>query len=115
MADPTHLLIARVHGVAGRHADLRAAADELAAATVGDDGCLGFDVLAQPAMPSELVLVTAWASEAAMRAHFRAPAYGLYVSAVTQLLARPSDVTIHRIADTVHPVADLSIEPERAS
>jgi hypothetical protein len=27
MPDPSHLLIARVHGVAGRHEDLRAAAD----------------------------------------------------------------------------------------
>ena len=115
MADPTHLLIARVHGVAGRHGDLLAAADELAASSIADDGCLGFDVLSQPAAPSELVLVTAWAGEGAMRAHFRSPAYGRYVSAVTQLLARPSDVTIHRIAGTVHPVADLSLEPERAS
>lgn len=115
MADPSHLVIARVHGVAGRNSDLRAAAEELAAASFAEDGCLAFDVLAQPATPSELVLVTAWESEAHMRAHFRSPAYGRYVSAVTQLLARPSDVTIHRIAGTVHPVADLSIEPERAS
>jgi len=34
---------------------------------------------------------------------------------VTDLLTRPSDVTIHGIANTVHPIADLSIEPQRAS
>ena len=115
MADPSHLLIARVHGVAARHADLRAAAEELASSSLAQDGCLGFDVLSQPATPSELVLVTAWQSEQAMRSHFRSPAYARYVSAVTDLLTRPSDVTIHRIADTVHPVADLSTEPQRAS
>jgi quinol monooxygenase YgiN len=60
-------------------------------------------------------MVTAWESESAMRTHFRSPAYARYVSAVTQLLTRPSDVTIYRIANTVHPLADLSIEPQRAS
>ncbi len=115
MPDPTHLLIARVHGVAARGADLTAAAEELAAAARTEPGCLGFDVLAPPGSGSELVLVSAWLSDADMRKHFTSGAYGQYVSAVTDLLTRPSDVTIHRIADTVHPLADLSIEPQRAS
>ena len=50
-----------------------------------------------------------------MRAHFASPAYGSYVAAVTDLLTRPSDVVIHDLAGTVHPIADLSIEPQRAS
>jgi hypothetical protein len=37
------------------------------------------------------------------------------VSAVTELLTRPSDVTIYGISETVHPIADLSLEPQRAS
>ena len=57
----------------------------------------------------------AWRSEQAMHAHFRSGAYGTYVSAVTELLTRPSDVTIYAIAGTVHPIADLSTEPQRAS
>lgn len=115
MADPSHLLVARVHGVAARGDALRAAAEELASSSVAQDGCLGFDVLSRPSAPSELVLVITWESEQAMRAHFRSPAYGRYVSAVTELLTRPSDVTIHSIASTVHPIADLSTEPQRAS
>jgi len=115
MPDPSHLLIARVHGVAARVADLTAAAEELAAAARTEPGCLGFDVLAPPGGGSELVLVSAWLSDADMRKHFASGAYGRYVSAVTDLLTRPSDVTIHRIAGTVHPLADLSIEPQRAS
>jgi quinol monooxygenase YgiN len=50
-----------------------------------------------------------------MRAHFKSEAYGRYVAAVTDLLTRPSDVTIHAISGTVHPLADLSTEPLRAS
>ena len=115
MPDPSHLLIARVHGVAARGAELRAAAEELAESAAAEPGCLGFDVLAPPGAGAELVLVSAWRSDADMRAHFASGAYGRYVSAVTELLTRPSDVAIHRIASTLHPLPDLSIEPQRAS
>lgn len=115
MPDPSHLLVARVHGVAVRSAELAVAAQELAASCGPQDGCLSFDVLVQPEARSELVLVSAWLSEKDMRAHFASAAYGRYVSAVTDLLTRPSDVTIHSISGTVHPIPDLSLEPQRAS
>ena len=115
MPDPSNLLIARVHGVAVRGPELTAAAQELAAAARAQDGCLSFDVLAEPGATAELVLVSAWRTEAAMRAHFSSGAYGRYVAAVTDLLTRPSDVTIHSVSGTVHPLADLSLEPGRAS
>jgi quinol monooxygenase YgiN len=115
MPDPSHLLIARVHGVATRGAELAAAAQELAEASRTQDGCLSFEVLAPPGASAELVLVSTWRSDGDMRAHFRSDPYGRYVSAVTDLLARPSDVTIHTVAATVHPIADLSTEPQRAS
>jgi quinol monooxygenase YgiN len=115
MPDPAYLVIARVHGVAARSAELTEAAHRLAGACQAQDGCLYFDVLATPDTRSELVLVSAWRSESDMRAHFASEAYASFSSAVTELLTRPSDVTIHRIAGTVHPIADLSTEPQRAT
>ena len=76
---------------------------------------MGFEVLAPPGAGAELVLVSTWRSERDMRAHFKSEAYGRYVSAVTDLLTRPSDVTIYGISGTVHPLPDLSTEPLRAS
>ena len=114
MPDASHLLIARVHGVAMRSGELTAAARELADSCGAQDGCLSFDVLVQPGARSELVLVSAWRSEKEMRSHFASDAYGRYVSTVTDLLTRPSDVTIYGVSGTVHPVADLSLEPQRA-
>jgi hypothetical protein len=48
-------------------------------------------------------------------AYVSSGAYGAYVSAVTELLTRPCDVTIYAVSATVHPIADLSTEPQRAS
>ena len=115
MPDPSHLVIARVHGVAARSAELRAAADELAASSAAQEGCVSFEVLLPRGAGAELVLVSAWRSEQAMHAHFRSGAYGIYVSAVTELLTRPSDVRIYTVSGTVHPIPDLSTEPQRAS
>ena len=115
MPDPSHLLIARVHGVSARSEELRAAAEELAEEAASQDGCLAFDVLLTPGAAAELVVVSAWRSERELRAHFTSEPYGRYVSAVTDLLARPSDVTIYAISGTVHPLPDLSTEPLRAS
>ena len=67
--------------MAARGADLTAAAEELAAAARTEPGCLGFDVLAPPGGPSELVLLSAWRGDADMRKHFALGAYGRYVSA----------------------------------
>jgi len=115
MPDPSHLLVARVHGVAARSAELRAAAEELADRAGRHEGCLSFDVLASSRAGPELVLLSAWRSEQDMRGHFRSEAYGRYVSAVTDLLTRPSDVTIYIVSGTVHPIPDLTQEPQRAS
>ena len=115
MPDPSHLMIARVHGTALGSADLRAAAEELAGSSATQEGCLGFDVLGPHGDGAELVLLSAWRTEKDMHAHFTSEAYGSYVSAVTQLLTRPSDVTIYAVAGTVHPLPDLSTEPQRAS
>jgi quinol monooxygenase YgiN len=113
--DPSHLLIARVHGVAARSAELRLVAEQLAEDSARQEGCLGFDVLTVAADASELVLLSAWRSDRELRAHFGSGPYGRYVSAVTDLLTRPSDVTIHTVSGTVHPIADLSQEPQRSS
>src|SRR4051812_14520002 len=115
MPDPSHLVIARVHGVAARSAELRGAAEELADSSAAQEGCVSFEVLAPRGAGAELVLLSAWQNVHAMRAHFASGAYGTYVSAVTELLTRPSDVTIYAVSDTVHPIPDLSTEPQRAS
>jgi quinol monooxygenase YgiN len=115
MPDPSQLVIARVHGLASASAELTAAAGALAESCGAQEGCLGFDVLVTSGSRSELILMSGWRSDQEMRAHFASAAYADYVSAVTHLLARPSDVAIHRIAATLHPIADLSSEPQRAS
>lgn len=97
----SRLVIARLHGLAGRSAELRGLCDHLASATATEPGCRRFEVLAL-AEAGEIVLLSDWVSEQALREHFATPHYRRYRDAVGELLARPSDVTVHHVSDTVH-------------
>jgi hypothetical protein len=46
MSDPQRLLVAELHGLAGRQQELRALLDELAEGAHGEPGCVSFRVLA---------------------------------------------------------------------
>ena len=100
MSDAGVVLIGQMHGLVGRHAELERLLDELAAGTRDDPGCLAYQVASLPE-PGEYLVVVTWRDEAALRNHYSTPAYVRYRSAVGELLARPSDVVVHRISSTV--------------
>jgi quinol monooxygenase YgiN len=108
----TVLVIAEVHPLSGSQASVRDVLDEFSTATRAQDGCLACGAYA--AFDGETLVVSSmWRDEAAMRAHFRSLPYGRYAEAVAPSLARPSDVVIHYVSETVHPVGDPSTEPGR--
>lgn len=96
------MLVADVHGLVGRAAELRALLDDLARGARAEPGAIGFRVLAGEA-PGDFVLLCGYVDEAALRAHYATPHYRRYRDQVGPLLARPSEVVVHRVAATVHP------------
>lgn len=103
LIDPAIMVCAEVHGLTGREAQLRTLIDGLAAGTREEPGCLAYRVLLAEGA-GEFLLVSEWADEASLRAHYATAHYGYYRAQVGELLARPSDVTVHHIAHTIHPV-----------
>jgi quinol monooxygenase YgiN len=101
VSEPGLVLVAEVHGLAGRASELRQLLADLAASTREDPACLGYHV-ASLDEPGELLLVATWTGEEALRAHYRTAAYDRYRRAVGELLARPSDVVVHGVSSTVH-------------
>jgi len=97
----SRLLIAEIHGLAGCGEELRQLLSELAAGARGEPGCVTFKVL-QSEEPGDFTLVSHWADEAALRAHYDSPAYQRYRRGVGELLARPSDVTVHHVSESIH-------------
>ena len=101
MSDPTRLLVAELHGLAGRREELQALLDELADGARAEGGCLTFRVLAAEE-PGDFVLLSSWSSEADLRSHYATPHYRRYREQIGPLLARPSDVVVHHLEASLH-------------
>jgi len=101
MSDTAVLLVGEVHGRGALAAQLRALLSELADRSRDEPQCDSFRVLLAET-PGEFVMIGAWSSEAAMREHYGTDHYRHYRAQVGPLLARPSDVVVHHISNTVH-------------
>jgi len=110
----TVVAVARVHGIAAAHAELVALLRRTAAAARAEPGCRSYDVAETPDGADEFVAVHAWADEAALEAHYRGAAHQAYQHDVFGLLARPSELDIHRVAGTERPVDSGLMDPRQA-
>ena len=97
------LAITRIHGVAGRREALRELMRATEARVAGEPGCRLYRFAATLDDPDEYVHVQEWASEDAFAAHQRSPAFRAYQHELFELLARPSDMEVHRALQTVAP------------
>jgi quinol monooxygenase YgiN len=100
VSDPQRLLVAELHGLAGRQEELRALLDELASRARGEAGCVSYLVLGAEE-PGDFVLLSGWSDESALSAHYATPHYRRYREQVGPLLARASDVVVHHVAATL--------------
>jgi quinol monooxygenase YgiN len=103
--EPNHvrLLLAEIHGLAGRQAELARLLEDLAAASRQEPACEWFRVL-RPSEPGEFVLLSMWKGDNALRDHYRTSHYQRYRMQVGELLARTSDVTLMPISDVIHAI-----------
>jgi quinol monooxygenase YgiN len=106
--------VTRIFGIAGRRAELRAlmrATEERAAA---EPGCRTYRFAATLEDPDEYLHVQEWASEQAFADHQRSAAFQAYQRGLFDLLARPSEMRIHRAPRTVAPQPSAPPDPRTA-
>jgi quinol monooxygenase YgiN len=95
--------ITQIHGIAGRRDDLRALMRDTEERTAAEAGCVEYRFAARLDDADEYVHVQEWENEQAWRAHQRSPAFRDYQQGLFELLARPSEMKIHRRAETTIP------------
>ncbi len=110
----TVVAVARVHGIAAAHRELVALLRRTAVAARAEPGCRSYDVAEALDGADEFLVVHAWDDEAALEAHYRAPAHQAYKREVFGLLARPSDLVIHQVSSTERPVDPGPMDPRQA-
>lgn len=108
------LVHAEIHGLAGRAGELRELLRVHAERLAGAPGSLGATAYGPlGGEPGEFVLDAWWRDERALRSHYTTPDYAAYVQRIGELLARPSDVTIHAVERSYRPTGDMSLDPMR--
>ena len=114
-AEPGHIVaVTEIHGIAGRRDELRALMRDTQARVALEPGCRQYRFAASVEDPDEYVHVQEWASEAAFADHQRSPAFREYQSGLFDLLARPSDMRVHRMSHTVAPQPSAPPDPRTA-
>ena len=83
-------------------------------AVAQEPGCRFYRFAATLEDPDEYLHVQEWAGEDAWIAHQRSPAFRDYQRALFDLLARPSDMRVHRGGEVVTPAPSGPPDP-RAS
>jgi quinol monooxygenase YgiN len=106
--------VGRVHGIASARAELVALLRRTAASARAEAGCRSYDVAEALDTADDFLVVHAWDDEAALEAHYRGTAHQAYQHDVFGLLARPSELVIHRVAATERPVDPGPMDPRRA-
>ncbi len=72
---------------------IRAALKELVAATLAEDGCLGYDLFESASAPGTFVTIERWTDQAALDAHMGMPHVAAAFAAADGALS--GDVAIH--------------------
>jgi quinol monooxygenase YgiN len=112
MDAPTRLLVAELHGLAGRADELRALVMALADEAEAEPGCVSFRVYAGDEA-GELLILSEWVDDATLEAHYATPHYRRYRDRVSPLLARPSDVVVHHVSTTIRAIDPAPPDPAR--
>ncbi len=116
MSDNTDSLVVvgDVYTLAGRRDEVVALLAETQEHTRPQPGCIGFSFAEVVGDLGHYLVVEEWSDDAALRTHFKSDAFTSYQETVGDLLARPSDVRIHRVSETTRPVDSGPMDPRRA-
>ena len=108
------VVVGQVHTLLGRRAEVVELLADTQARAREEPGCVSYDFAEAVGDPGRFVVVQEWRDEAAMEAHYRSDGYVDYQARIGELLARPSEVRIHHVRETLHPEGGEPLDPRRA-
>jgi quinol monooxygenase YgiN len=103
-----------IHGIAGRRQELRDLMRRTEDRVAAEPGCRVYRFAASLEDPDEYVHVQEWVTESAFADHQRSAAFRGYQQALFDLLARPSEMRVHRAPQTIVPEPSGPADPRTA-
>jgi quinol monooxygenase YgiN len=110
----TVVVLGDLYALVARRGELAGLLGETQAQARTEPGCVSYAFAEVVGEPGRFVVAQEWRDEAALQAHYRAAAFTDYQERVGEFLARPSEVRIHHVRDTLHPEDGGPMDPRRA-
>jgi quinol monooxygenase YgiN len=79
-----------------------------------EPGCESYAFAEVAGEPGHVLVCQEWADMAALDAHYRSAVFERYQQRVGEFLARPSEVRIHEVRQTLRPQDSAPMDPRRA-
>jgi quinol monooxygenase YgiN len=108
------LIIGDIYGLVGPVDELVKLLSETQREARLEPGCLVYSFAEVVGDPGHYLVVQEWRDEAALEAHHASSAFQRYQESVGEFLARPSEVRLHRVAQTLHLRDPGPMDPRRA-
>ncbi|MFC9330309.1 putative quinol monooxygenase [Kitasatospora sp. NPDC057015] len=91
------IVIATLLAEPGRTDRLRTALEAMIEPSLDEPGCLGYQLLADPNRPEQMVIIEEWTDEEALRLHFATAHFQLVSETLAEVLAEP--LRLRRLTD----------------
>ena len=101
-------------GISGRRSELVDLLKRSAGWTAAEPGCRRYTFAAALADPDRFVLVGEWESQEALDAHYGSGGFAAFQFSLVGLLARPSEMTVYSVAESLRPVDTRPMDPRDA-
>jgi quinol monooxygenase YgiN len=108
------IAVGDMFGISGRRAELQSLLARSEREAAAAPGCRRYVFAATLAEPDHVVLVSEWESQEALDAHYQSEAFATFQLGLEGLLARPSEMIVHAVAESVRPVNTRPMDPRVA-
>jgi quinol monooxygenase YgiN len=108
------IAVADMFGISGRRSELVELLERSEREAAAEPGCRRYTFAAALADPDQFMLVTEWDSQEALDAHYRSQAFARFQFGLDGLLARPSQLTVYSVSQSVRPLNTRPMDPRDA-
>jgi quinol monooxygenase YgiN len=108
------VVVGDIYALVGRRDDLVELLRETQERARSEPGCVAYAFAEVVADPGHYLILQEWRDETALEAHYASVGFTRYQAQVGELLARPSEVRVHRVAETVRLADPGPMDPRRA-
>jgi quinol monooxygenase YgiN len=108
------VVVGDLYALVGRRDQLRELLVQTQSLARQQPGCKSYAFAEVVGDAGHILVCEEWADEAAVRDHYRSSGFARYQQQVSEFLARPSEVRIHHVRETLLPQDAAPMDPRRA-